>query len=912
MNPRYCVPIFLKIAVLSLLLVARADGSRARPTPSDTTGTGIISGAVVDARTGEAIIGANVLLVGTNRGDATDIDGEYTIAGVRPGVHSLRFSYISHHKKTVSEIEVRPGEVTNVTVSLQPQTRDMGEITVTADANRSSEAGLLALQKKASAVQDGLSSERLERSGAGNVAEAMKQVSGVSLVDGRDVYVRGLGNRYSNVQLDGAPVPSSNPNEKEAPVDLFGSGIVDNIVVQKTYTPDQAGEFSGGSVQIVTREFPSDRSMEFAWSAGYNSLTTMKDYLSYDGSPTDFLGYDNGHRGLPGELKDGRITGRGEAAAVRDKLHGTWIPDRANALPSQKISLGYADRFNEDRMPVGVVSSFRYSYENQSRPGETYRYIQNFNPSSGKTNLGADYTVESGIRKTHLGGMVNLFVKPTPHSKIGLKNLYSNSSTDEARVIQGDYYNYRGRNRQTVLDFERRSVYSSTLSYESYFPRAAESELEVSLGWSGAGRTVPDRRNVQYSENDDGLFELMLADRGNVHFFSYQNDRNLTGRVDYRFKPLSDLTIKAGGMALWKNRDFDAYRLLYRDLNNRLTTQQRLLGPERLFTSRYVSGGEVDLVENTQPYDSYTGGQQIFAGYLSGNWRPAGDLSLEGGVRVERSTQAVNSRTLIDRMDLLPALNTTYRLGPDANLRGAFSITLARPEFRELSNFNFRDFIGGRTVYGNPELQRTRIHNYDLRVEVYPRSGELAAASLFYKRFENPIEMAYRITQNNEVNYVNVAGADLYGLELELRKNIAEGLRLSTSLSLIHSSVSYGDRQALARQANAERPMYGQSPYTFNAVATYVVPGIGLESHLSFHTFGPRISAVGNAQQPDDEYEQPFHQLDLHLSRRFGAARLSLGIENLLGDHVRHTQGQVTTVRHEVGRTVSVGISLAY
>ncbi len=897
-------------AVLLALLAGACVEGRAQG--DEDTATGTISGKVVDTRSGDPIIGANVLLVETSRGDATDIDGKFSISKIEPGTYSLRFSYISHRRKTVTEVTVRGGEVTTLNVSLQPQTVGLDEITVTAAMNNSSEAGLLSLQEKASAVQDGLSAEQLSRSGAGNVAMALKQVSGVSVMGRNDVYVRGLGNRYSNVQLDGSPVPSTSPDKKQAPVDLLGSGVVDHIVVQKTFTPDQAGEFSGGSVQIATREFPPERKFGFSYSTSYNTVSNAGDMLSYEGSPTDFLGYDNGYRKLPAEVRDGRISGPGEAAEVRRKMHDRWTPGEFSALPAQKLGLNYANRFNEEKMPVGLVTSFNYKYDVEARPSERYRYIQNHNPNTSETSIGADYTTRSGRRNTHLSGMANLFLKPTSDSRIGLKSLYSNSSTREARIIEGEYYNYDGVNRQTILGFEQRSVYSTTLSYQGYFHEAMESELDVSLAYSRAAREIPDRRNAQLAQTEGDAFELMLSDRGNFHFFSSQDDHHITGKADYRFRPSDRVMVKAGGLFLLKNRDFGAFRLLYRDLDNELNTSQRLMGPERLFTAEHINSGELELVESTQPYDSYRGEQQLTAAYLSTRWHPGEALSLEGGLRLEHSRQSIDGRSLIGETDLLPAFNATYSLGEQANLRGAFSITLARPEFRELSNFNFRDFIGGRTVYGNPDLERTRIYNADLRYEIYPGAEELLAASLFYKKFKNPIELSYRITQNNEVMYVNVPEADLYGAELELRKNFTDRLRLSANFSWIFSTVSYTDEQAVARQANSERPMYGQSPFTLNGELFYRVPVIGLETHLSYNTFGPRISAVGNAQQPDDEYEQPFHRLNLNVSRTIGSATLSLGIENLLGDEVHYRQGNVTTTRYEVGRTVTAGVSFSF
>ena len=391
-------------------------------------GTGQITGTIVDAENGETIIGASVGITGTTKGSATDLDGHFSIRNLEAGTYSLTVSYISYTTQTVTGIVVYDGESTSINIALETNVADLDEVVVTAEAIKSGEAGLLSIQRKAVAVQDGISSEEISRSTDGNVGSAMKRVSGVSVIGGKDVYVRGLGNRYSNVQLNGSPIPSTNPNKKEAPVDILSSGIVDNIVVQKTYTPDQSGEFSGGSVQIITKEFPNDPSISFSYTTGFNTNSTFKNYLGYNGGGTDFLGYDNGFRSLPKEIEDSQITSSQEAGKVVSQLSNSWSSKNIQSLPSQKFGFSYSNQFNQDKMPIGIVSNLSYRYSTDSRTNETLRYINNFNDNTGETLLGSDYIRNSGQENTSLNGMLNVFMKPNELTKIGIKNLYSNSS----------------------------------------------------------------------------------------------------------------------------------------------------------------------------------------------------------------------------------------------------------------------------------------------------------------------------------------------------------------------------------------------------------------------------------------------------------------------------------------------------
>ena len=847
------------------------------------------------------------MITGTGQGDATDINGKYSISDLDPGSYSITVTYISYQKKTITGVGVKAGEVTTLNITLSPETVGLDEVTVVANADMSSEAGLLSIRKKSTAVQDGISSELMSKNNDSNVATAMKRVAGVTLIGENSIYIRGLGNRYSNVQLNGSQVPSTDPNKKEAPVDIISSGVVDNIVVQKTYTPDQEGEFSGGSVQITTKEFPESKNLTFSYSTSYNTLYTFDERLGYSGGKTDFLGFDDGMRKLPEEVKDGNIGSIQEAAAISRTLHNEFTPASNNVIPNQKFALSYANQFNEEQLPIGVVSNFSYKYGQSARPNESFRDIQNLLRWS-------DFTIDTGEEQAQISGLLNIFIKPNNRTKIGFKNLYSNSAKDKSSVIQGTIRNQDNIIRQTVLEFDRRSIFTSSVNYETYFPQLMESDLKIDLSFSRAQRDIPDRRNTQYAgDPSEGIpFEVTLADKSNLHFFSDQVDRNYTGRVDYHFKPVADLTVKAGGQALVKRRDFQARRLLYQDLDNSLNLAQKQLSPENLFIPEFIETGSLEFVENTRRTDSYEGEQDLYAAYLSANWFITNAFSIEAGLRAENSEQRINGETIIDKTDLLPALNATYRLTDNINIRGAASLTLARPEFREISRFQFRDFFGGRTIFGNPDLDRTKIYNADLRFEWYPNSGELLAVSGFYKHFQNPIELFFRVTQNNEVFYGNAPEADLLGGEIELRKNITDRLKLNTTFAYIHSRVQFDEQEVLGRLANSERPMFGQSPFTLNVSAFYLVPRIDLEVNASYNTFGERISAVGNAQQPGDEYEQPFHKVDFNVVKDFGRAKVRMGVENLLNDEVQFMRGDLITNEYPVGMTFNMGISYSF
>ncbi|WP_445666179.1 TonB-dependent receptor domain-containing protein [Fodinibius sp. AD559] len=880
--------------------------------------TGTIAGTVVDAKSGEAVIGANVSITGTTKGAATDLDGNYTIRDLEPGIYSISVSYISYAKKTITGVEVSSGENTSLNISLKSKTVNMEEVTVTAQANQSSEAGLLSIQRKSVPVQDGLSSEQISKIGDGDVGRAMKRVTGVTVRNGKDVYVRGLGNRYSNIQLNGAQVPSTDPNKKEAPTDLFSSGLVESIMVQKTYTADQMAEFSGGSVKIVTKQFPYDRNFSISYSTSYNTVSTFEDTFTSSGSTTDFLGYDDGKRSMPSTLNNQRAD-QSNANSIMQDLHNDWnISNNKRSMPSQSYSINYANQFNQDKMPIGIVSNFSYKFNRSLEPGKTEKFVQDFR-DDGTPNFNSNFGKSEGLETADLSGMLNIYIKPSSVTKFGLKTLYSNSATDRKTIVEGDALNFT--TRQTVSDFDRRTVFSATLEGETYFENFLQSTLEGHIGYNKAQRVRPDRRSTQYNEVGSGDFQFSPFGDNNGHFFSNQDDNNYSGELKYKFNPLKFLDVTAGGNVIIKERRFTSRRLAYRDvLSPYVPDDLARQSPGILFDDANVLE-YMELTETTQfDADWYDGTQNLYAAFISTKWQVLDNLSFEVGLRAEQSTQRIETPdgingeyeevSKVDSTNILPAINLTYEIADRTNFRLAYSQTLARPEFREISNFAFADYLVGQRVYGNPKLTQTNITNYDIRFEKYSQGGQMFAVSLFYKQFEKPIEKFYRLTEANEVRFDNAKEADLFGVEVEGRKNITDRLQVVANATYIYSETRMSETEQ-NRVANSERPMVGQSPYVINASVFYSMPDWSTDFSVSYNTFGERIVTVGKSAQRHDEYEQSFHDLGVKIDHSIGRFDLSLEASNLLDDSREYTLGDVTTFKYKPGMTFKLGATLS-
>ncbi|MGB3778099.1 MAG: carboxypeptidase-like regulatory domain-containing protein, partial [Tunicatimonas sp.] len=265
--------------------------------------TGTIRANVFDEETGEALIGATVVVAGTTQGMVTDLDGKASITGLKPGTYNVQVSYVSYQSKTIEGVDIVPDEVAAFEVKLASETVGLEEVVVTAEAIRSTESALLTLQRKSPGVLDAISADMFSRNGDNNAAAAVQRVTGVTVEGGKYVYVRGLGDRYSKSILNGADIPGLDPNRNSVQLDMFPSNMIDNIIVYKTFTPNLTGEFSGGLVNVTTKEFPDRFTVQASGSVGINDQATFNDnYLTYEGSETDWLGRDNGARALPDVL----------------------------------------------------------------------------------------------------------------------------------------------------------------------------------------------------------------------------------------------------------------------------------------------------------------------------------------------------------------------------------------------------------------------------------------------------------------------------------------------------------------------------------------------------------------------------------------------------------------------------------
>lgn len=923
---------------LSLLAVLLLCGS---VTAQDM---GKIQGVIVDAETGEPLIGANVVIKDTSGrplyGTATNLDGQFTLTAP-VGTHNLEVSYVTYATKIVTDVVVDSKNPVTINVSLPPEGLQADEIIVTARAEQNSEVSMLAIQQKAAVVTDGISAELMSRSSSSDAGDALKRVTGITVVGGKYVYVRGLGERYSNTQVNGADMPSPEPNRRVVPMDIFPAGLLENIQVSKTFSPDQPGDFSGGSVQVKTRDFPDKFTLSFSASGGYHSQTTFKDALTYAGGSWDFLGIDDGARALPELVKtqaaDQPVRQRGrfstvgftaeEVQAFGQSFSNIWQPRAKSAPINQSYSVSVGNAIGDGGRELGYVASFTYdnSLKNTDENWNSFRITADPSGNEILTPF-TSYNVQSSTNSILWGALFNVSLRLSPLHKISVKTLYNRNTDDEARTYTGfnsdrgtDLLDYR-------LQFVERGIFTGQVSGEHHFGALFNSNIEWLVSSSKATRDEPDNREVLYEMRNGEWTFFDITQSGSRFFFDLE-DKAQSGKFDWTvpFNAFGGLASKIKFGAKWstKDRSFDARRFRFEQSSGIQRTVDLTMDPEDIFVTDHIGPGLFQLRETTRATDNYSASQDLWATYmmtdlqLSSKWRFVGGLRIESSKQNLISFDPFSTTTLpievaLDNTDILPGLNLVYKLTDRTNLRTAYSRTLARPDFRELAPFEFTDFIGGRAVSGNPSLQRSSIDNFDVRYETFPRLGELIAVSAFYKKFHDPIEQIIRPTAQLSVTYQNAKAATNYGVELEFRRRLdafnpsLEPFSINVNLTLVKSEIDI--EPGVGVQTSDSRALQGQSPYVINTTLGYDNAEKGWQGNLLYNVFGRRISEVG-AQGLPDVYEQPRHQVDFNLKKKHGKFTYKFSAKNLLDSKVLYQQAEGVFREHRAGRSVSLGVS---
>ncbi|MCD8739852.1 TonB-dependent receptor [Mucilaginibacter roseus] len=889
---------------------------------------GKLSGKVFDDK-GGTLPGASIRVVGANYATQTAADGTYQL-NLPPGTYIIEVSYISFQSKRITDVAVKPNQVTPLDVLLTVDSKSLKEVVVTASYRRASIEGMYAKQKNNSAVSDGITAEQISRTPATNTAQVLSKISGLQISNDRNVVVRGLSDRYNNVLLNGAVLPSSEPNRRDFAFDMIPSALVDNIVVNKTATPDLTGEFTGGLVQVNTKDIPTEDFFQVTIGSGYNTRATGKNTLGLDRGNRSWLGLASNIHKKPEGLTFGEynsvitaVQNNTPTADQRTKINSflsevpeNWRFKQYTGQPIQNYQLqgGKVFSFKNDSR-LGVVGAL--TYRNEQRADQRDLYFNNF----------YDYKGEQYRYLTTLGGSLNLgysFGK----NKITLQNTYNGRYSDDFWKYKGvDFDNNNSRvdnyNNVTVIN----NLLQSQLSGEHTVTKTG-----IKIDWNfSAARLNRDqpysrillRQNGSVGDNTpDDYFGYNFSDpgiRNGSVYYSELNEKlfNWGTNVQVPFKLLDlNQTFKAGYQGKYRESDFSAS--LYRIFSfNRGSNYYSGLPYYDVFnTANFTNDlylrpiGTGGSVYGSRPSsEGYDGFQRLHAFYGMLDFKPIKMLRVIGGIRAEKNTQTVfdnilsSGATTVDRVatginqiDWLPSVNAIYSPTSQFNIRAAVYKTIARPDLRELSAFRYFDYDIYDVIEGAP-LRTTKINNADLRFEYYPSPGEIISISGFYKKFKDPIEVVYIGTSSGQtLFYNNLLSAEDIGLELDFRKSlnlwgsessILKNIFLSGNFTWLDASIEFDPLVAVDAEGNTvsskrNRPLAGQSPYIVNGGLLYTGKQFGL--NVTYNRYGKRI-VYASPNRSLDQYENSRDIIDAQVSYKFlkqQKAEFRLNVSNLL------------------------------
>ena len=966
----------LRRTILSVVLAA----GLARPllaadspaTAATAQSQGLIRGLVVNARDQQPVAGTRISVQGMSAAVqsfsldlVSDVQGRFQ-ASVPAGEFGLTAEAQGFDLLIQDGLAVRSGATVDTTLTLgapataaavspdvgiSPDsgataaadgTQKLGGVNVRGNYQRGGQALYLDEKRASPVVAETLGAEQIARTGDSDAATTLKRVTGLTLVDGRFIYVRGLGERYSSVSLNGAPIPSPDPTRRVVPLDLFPTDLLDGVVVQKGYTPDMPGEFGGGAVLLRTRDVPSKFFFRINGTLGYQDGTSFDDGYTYEGGGHDWTGHDDGTRALPDSLAAATAGGavlrpqtplnpNGATPAQlerygEDVAASGYDVQRETLAPDLGFSAAIGNRWNiGEQSKFGFTAAVRYN-QAWDRNEEVRRTFQ---ASSAGLEPADNLAVDDTRRNVDFSAFLNLGYELSPQHRFNATSVLLRQSEDRTKLSEGIQDEQQAR--FTELRWTENQLFAQQLGGNHLFPAAHDLSLDWQYTWARATRDEPDTRKYRYDREVDG--SLVFSQRSDSNQMTWaelddhQRDLNIKGKLPFDFDGTT-LDIAFGGEKTKRNRDaslrsfsFSAAGPVARDPAVLALPIDQVLGPDHIGPNGFV------LTESTLPTDNYFARQDLTAWFLGLDANIAYKYRIAIGARREQNDQAVTTFALSnpeappvvageDTSSTLPSAAFTWAYSDNGQLRASYSKTLSRPDFRELSPAPYLDPLLDVQVVGNPDLVSASIRNYDLRWEYYFSPVETFSIGAFLKEFENPIEKTRLPGSGVLLSLDNAQSARNYGIELDVSKGLEfvadwPGFRhihgdwanwnIGFNYARIKSTIQLDPLDA-SFQTNLNRPMQGQSPYVANVQIGHQAGDGSSEATLLYNVSGRRIAAVGVASQPDI-YEEAFRQLDFQYRRNLGDAwSFKVRLRNLLDPAARYTQGPETTREYKKGR----------
>ena len=890
--------------------------------------SGIITGTVNDGEYNDILPFANLIIKDSQRGALSDFEGKYSLE-LKPGIYTVQYSFVGYQTLEINEVIVKNGETIIVDVTLKASTAKLDEVIITTSLKRNTEASILHLQRNSVKLMDGLSLESIKNSGASDIASAVKNIPGVSVQRGKYVYVRGLGDRYTKTSLNGVDVPGLDPDRNTLQLDLFPSSILENVIVSKSSTADQGADFTGGAINIVTKDIPNKEGYSASLGLGYNSdFHFNKNYLTYKGSKTDFLGFDNGLRDnpIPSQQYIPLPQENGEVVEILTKrFTKNLAARRETSFMDYNFSFTAGNQFDIGNNKLGYVAAMSYrnetQYFSQYIDGQVFR--KNVNPTIYELNTDRTQQGEGGTNNVLISGIAGLSFK-TKKSKYKFNVLHIQNGESKASIFnQQNRIQNSNQIKKDNLIYTQRSITNLLLNGKHSIDQESNWILDWKLSPSLALVYDKDFRVTPFKVSIDELtgiktYTIEPSESGlPTRIYRDLNEGNIVSNIDIINKHTflgKEAKLKFGVGYAYKTRSFEVERFSFPLLNIASDfangDPDQILADQNIYDASINSG--VFVRRDSGISDTYDSQISIASAYASEEFKITDWFQVVVGLRFEKfqlvytgerqDGTKLNKATILDKSDFFPSTNLIFDLNEEGSqkIRTSYARTTARPSFKEASLAEIFDPINNTFFIGNINVQPTYINNFDLRYEKYGENGDFYTISGFYKSFKDPIELSFIRSATGQFTPLNLGDAIVYGTEIEIRKNLGfipglEKFRINTNLSLINSEQEFSNDEKANREDNLRsgevlddtRPLQGQSPYLVNFGIDYTNDN-GWNAGLFYNVQGKTLQIVGSGDIPD-VYTLPFNNLLFNASKTFGKnknATISLKFENLLNSNI--------------------------
>jgi len=909
--------------------------------------TGAIAGKLLDKEmNGDPLPFANIIIKGTSTGTMTDYDGLFVIDDLTPGNYTVAFSFVGYETIELANINVEAGKVTEINTELGSSAAALDEVLISTVSRRDSEVALLLEQKKSISIMQSIGAEELTRKAVSTVEQGLSKVSGITTVQDRGVFVRGLDDRYNYLMINGLPVASSDPDFKIIPLNYISTNIISSVDVYKTFSPALYQDFAGASFALNTKTAPSNSVTTVNIGVNYNTNATFKDFKTDEGGDMEFLGYTGSGRKFPSSIQLGQTGFTATPQESAGLFNTSWTPATKTAPLDTQFGFSHGQRiYSNDKGNMGYIFGLNFRNSHQNRTG-----VERTLNSEG--TAGQDFRTQTFNYSTQKSALFSLNYNRFNRLALTFNIIYLQNTSNFIREAAGVNDGFTQLNNRDF--FIRDSKYTEndliTLQLLGNYEWANKKHQ---LNFAGSGskgkNNVPDRKVLRAAgQGEDAEY---ITTNGINHFKFYQSldNINLNTRVEYTLglQPRENVfktNIKVGYNFDLIEYDFET-RFITAQVNTSNLPNLNTNDPESFFQQGF-NDGFLRYTGTFDPTATSKIDQYINAGYfnITREWEK---LLLEVGLRAEYAPREITYRKPLDRpdtpyrvikydpLDFSPSFNIKYLVNEMANLRLAGSVTTTRPRLREILPTVYQDGDGNQVI-GNPELLNSRNYNLDLKYEIFPTNSQILAVTAFGKYLENPIE---RLARSTSVGYRtffdNFDQAYLYGLELEAKLNAGEIFQNEelekftigfNGILMSSNATAAEDNPKFAAVTNKNRQLQGASNWGINADLGYrIYKNNTRESSLNliFNTFGERIYAVG-VEGADEIYEKPMNLLDLTWNTQFNDHwGLRLTVRNILNEETLFTQDPTQEIRFpdtfsnviegfNVGTTLGVNITYQF